>query len=105
MRWCSPRWRDELGHWPSSQGCPAACIERLMEKAEAAGDLQLVAKLLEQAARECGDAYSNRNRIAVKTTDNPAEAARRQELLPSISASMDLLRQREQRVEADARRS
>jgi hypothetical protein len=27
------------------------------EKAEAAGDLQLVAKLLEQAARKCGDAY------------------------------------------------
>ena len=74
-------------------------IERLMEKADAAGDLQLVAKLLEQAARECGDAYTNRHRIAVKTTEDPAARARRQELLEKLSTSMDKLRERERRVE------
>jgi hypothetical protein len=55
-----------------------------MEKAEAADDLQLVARLLEQAARECGDAYTNRQRVAVKTSDNPVEAAGRQEFSPTF---------------------
>ena len=55
-----------------------------MEKAGAAGDLQLVARLLEQAARECGDAYTNRNQIAVKTAEKPADAARRKELLDNL---------------------
>ena len=76
-----------------------------MEKAEAAEDLQLVARLFEQAARECGDAYTNRQRIAVKTNDNPAEAACRQELLAKFSATVDLLHQREQRAEDLIRRA
>jgi len=80
-------------------------IKRLMEKADAAGDLQLVAKLLEQAARECGDAYTNRHRIAVRTTENPAASARRQELLEKLSTSMDKLRERERCVEDMVRRA
>lgn len=64
-----------------------------------------MARLLEQAARECGDAYTNRHRIAVKTTDNSAETARRQELLAKFSATVDNLRQREQRAEGLIRRA
>jgi hypothetical protein len=80
-------------------------IERLIGKAETAGDLQLVGRLLEQAARECGDAYTNRHRIAVKTTEDPTVAARRQELLEKISATMDKVRERERRAEDVIRRA
>ena len=64
-----------------------------------------MAKLLEQAARECGDAYTNRHRIAVKTTEDPAASARRQELLEKLSNSMDKLQERERRVEDMIRRA
>ena len=64
-----------------------------------------MAKLLEQAARECGDAYTNRHRIAVKTTEDPAASARRQELLEKLSTSIDKLRERERRVEDMIRRA
>lgn len=38
-------------------------LARLAERAEKAGNMVLVASLLEQVAKECGDAFTNRQRI------------------------------------------
>lgn len=35
-------------------------LHRMAEKAESAGNVPLAAQLLEQAAKECGDAYTNK---------------------------------------------
>ncbi|MGU3496362.1 DUF2280 domain-containing protein [Xanthobacteraceae bacterium A53D] len=37
-------------------------IQRMAERAESAGNLVVAAQLHEQAAKECGDAYSNRHK-------------------------------------------
>jgi len=38
-------------------------LQRMAEKAESMGNMALAAQLHEQAAKECGDAYSNRHRM------------------------------------------
>lgn len=38
-------------------------LQRMAERAESRNNLQLAAQLLEQAAKECGDAYTNRQKI------------------------------------------
>jgi hypothetical protein len=56
-------------------------LERLALKAEQEGDLDLAMSALERAAKECGDAYTNRSRVALAVTEDAAVAARREELL------------------------
>lgn len=38
-------------------------LQRMAEKAEGMGNMALAAQLYEQAAKECGDAYSNRHKL------------------------------------------
>lgn len=38
-------------------------LQRMAEKAEGMGNMALAAQLHEQAAKECGDAYSNRHKL------------------------------------------
>lgn len=38
-------------------------LQRLAEKAEAQGNVALAASLLEQAAKECGDAFTNKRQV------------------------------------------
>lgn len=38
-------------------------LQRMAERAESMGNMSLAAQLHEQAAKECGDAYSNRHRL------------------------------------------
>lgn len=38
-------------------------LQRMAEKAESMGNMALAAQLHEQAAKECGDAYSNRHKL------------------------------------------
>jgi Uncharacterized conserved protein len=50
-------------------------LERMAEKAEASGNLGLAAHLLEQAANEVGNAYTNRSEITGKNTNvRPAQS-------------------------------
>jgi hypothetical protein len=38
-------------------------LQRMAEKAETQGNLALAAQLMEQAAKECGDAYTNKRKL------------------------------------------
>jgi len=69
-------------------------LERMAQKAESMGNMALAAQLLEQAAKECGGAYTNRVRqeltgkdgapIEVKSDDATVGAVR--ELLETLAA-------------------
>lgn len=50
-------------------------LDRMAIKAEESGNMALAAQLLEQAAKECGDAFTNRHRIdaSVSHRRNPQE--------------------------------
>ncbi len=51
-------------------------IERMAAKAESQGNMALAAQLYEQAAKECGDAYTNRRELTGKNgAPLPAAAA------------------------------
>lgn len=53
-------------------------LQRMAEKAESMGNMALAAQLHEQAAKECGDAYSNRHKLEHTGKDGkdlPAPAA------------------------------
>ena len=44
-------------------------LDRMAQKAEEKGNLPLAAELLEQAAKECGDAFSNRQKLDHTSSD------------------------------------
>lgn len=44
-------------------------LDRMVNKAEAQGNMSLAANLLEQAARECGDAFTNKRQNEVSGKD------------------------------------
>lgn len=43
-------------------------LQRLIDKAESQGNIGLVSQLLEQVAKETGDAYTNRQKVSVNAT-------------------------------------
>jgi hypothetical protein len=70
----APRWRalfdetrkafleDTAAIAISHRAVRLRALQRMAEKAESVGNMALAAQLHEQAAKECGDAYSNRHK-------------------------------------------
>ncbi|KAA2237685.1 DUF2280 domain-containing protein [Salinarimonas soli] len=66
-------------------------LQRLVERAEARGNAPLVAELLEQIAKECGDAFTNRRELTGKG-GGPIEAQVRPDLKGLDQDERDALR-------------
>lgn len=62
-------------------------LGRMLEEAEASGNLALAMKLLEQAARECGDVVTDRRSKAQRAPEEPA-APVGVEFVPTPSGSL-----------------
>jgi hypothetical protein len=67
-------------------------LQRLASRAEAHDDLHLMLKVLDQAAREMADVYSNGRQPAAKPVDHAAIDARKRELLAQLEEDMQMVR-------------
>ncbi|NHK29180.1 DUF2280 domain-containing protein [Parvularcula flava] len=58
------RFREDVSAIPiANKSYRLSTLERMARKAEKMGNMALTAQLHEQAAKECGDAYTNRQKI------------------------------------------
>ncbi|MEN3234722.1 DUF2280 domain-containing protein [Methylobacterium ajmalii] len=61
--------RDTAAIGVSHRAVRLRTLQRLAERAEKMGNVALVASLLEQVARECGDAFTNKRQTEVSGKD------------------------------------
>ncbi len=67
---------DTSGIAVSHRAVRLRTLQRMAEKAEGQGNMALVAQLIEQAAKECGNAFTNRRELTGKDgKDLPAPPA------------------------------
>lgn len=64
------RFREEMAEIPiANRAYRLRTLSRLAERAEGMRNFALTAQLLEQAAKECGDMYSNKQRVDHTSSD------------------------------------
>ena len=67
---------DDVSTIPiASQAFRLRAMQRMFERAQAQGNLVLSAQLLEQAAKEAGGAFTNRQRVDLQASITPTKSA------------------------------
>ncbi|PUB51417.1 DUF2280 domain-containing protein [Enterobacter sp. OLF] len=64
------RFQNEISDIPiANKAYRLRALDRMMTKAESMRNMALAASLMEQAAKECGDAYSNKQKVEHTSPD------------------------------------